>query len=312
MGLATGFGVSQKNDPTVIPPPGPPFAATSANDGLSVDSGSGKIVLGQVSGDITDPAALIDDREIPLDGHLLLITDSFQDVQFRTGAVDLNDFSTSLKLTLQADQLVFDNTGLSEPFAIIRDDTNALGKITAGALDLFTFDLAFGEIRALQNFFNGVNGAAVIKTDLVALVFQAGDTDHFNNHTEIYLDDSISQILLNSFADIKLGDISSVITGTQIKIDVVNSTVNITGEINGTKDIEMLHLDASNSLYAIGDIQIFNNGTLIQIDDAAGTIGFNRSGLAPIIEINGVPAFSGTVSPVNSITVMSGIVMAVS
>lgn len=44
--------------------PGPPFASTSANNGLSVDATSGKIVLGNNQGDAAAPAALLSNREI--------------------------------------------------------------------------------------------------------------------------------------------------------------------------------------------------------------------------------------------------------
>lgn len=46
---------------------GPPFAAGSANNGLSVDTVTGKIVLGNDLGDATAPAQLISNREIQLE-----------------------------------------------------------------------------------------------------------------------------------------------------------------------------------------------------------------------------------------------------
>lgn len=44
--------------------PGPPFAAGSADNGLSVDSVTGRIVLGNDLGDAAAPARLLNDREI--------------------------------------------------------------------------------------------------------------------------------------------------------------------------------------------------------------------------------------------------------
>jgi len=67
MGFSTGFGISQKQEPGGLPV-GPPFAADSAENGLSVDSLTGRIVLGQSPGDATNPATLLNDREIPLSG----------------------------------------------------------------------------------------------------------------------------------------------------------------------------------------------------------------------------------------------------
>lgn len=65
-----GIGVvalqtSQKNE--IVPPPGPPgppFLSTSADNGLSVDATSGRIVLGNDTGDPGQPAALLSNREI--------------------------------------------------------------------------------------------------------------------------------------------------------------------------------------------------------------------------------------------------------
>jgi hypothetical protein len=47
--------------------PGPPFASNSADNGLSVDATSGKIVLGNDQGDATAPAALLSNREIVME-----------------------------------------------------------------------------------------------------------------------------------------------------------------------------------------------------------------------------------------------------
>lgn len=46
-------------------PPGPPFLPTSADNGLSVDAVSGRIVLGQDVGATGDPAMYLSDRELP-------------------------------------------------------------------------------------------------------------------------------------------------------------------------------------------------------------------------------------------------------
>jgi hypothetical protein len=46
---------------------GPPFAVGSANNGLSVDIATGKIVLGENAGDVLQPAKVLTDREIPMD-----------------------------------------------------------------------------------------------------------------------------------------------------------------------------------------------------------------------------------------------------
>jgi len=47
-------------------PPGPPFLPTSANNGVSVDPVSGKIVFGQAPGEAGNPGAVISNREMVL------------------------------------------------------------------------------------------------------------------------------------------------------------------------------------------------------------------------------------------------------
>ena len=59
---------------TFFQQPGPPFAPTSADNGLSVDAGTGRIVLGNDVGGTL--AQLLSDREIPLATFLLRFLDN--------------------------------------------------------------------------------------------------------------------------------------------------------------------------------------------------------------------------------------------
>ena len=54
-----------------VPPPGPPFAANSADNGCSVDPVSGKIVLGNNETGLADLAQLLSNREIALQNFFL-------------------------------------------------------------------------------------------------------------------------------------------------------------------------------------------------------------------------------------------------
>lgn len=65
-------------------------------------------------------------------------------------------------------------------------------------------------------------------------------------------------------------------------------------------------------VYDLGDIDSVNNGGNIQIDDVNNTFRIRNSGNTMGIQINGVAGFTGTVSPVNSITVNNGIITAAS
>jgi len=55
---------------------GAPFTAGSAENGLSVDPVTGKIVLGQNFADPANPASLLSDRQIPTDGFYFGIGDT--------------------------------------------------------------------------------------------------------------------------------------------------------------------------------------------------------------------------------------------
>ena len=61
----------------------------------------------------------------------------------------------------------------------------------------------------------------------------------------------------------------------------------------------------------MGDIDGFLNGGFIQIDDAGNAFKINNTASNIGININGVAGFTGTVTPVVSITVNNGIVTAV-
>lgn len=63
----------QKKEP--VPQPGPPFTSDSANNGLSVDSVTGKIVLGNDQGDVQGPAELLTFREIATNGNEVTLVD---------------------------------------------------------------------------------------------------------------------------------------------------------------------------------------------------------------------------------------------
>ncbi len=67
--------ISSSPKARAIPAPGPPFDPTSADNGLSVDPITGKIVLGNDFGGTS--AALLSGREIPFDGNGITFSDIF-------------------------------------------------------------------------------------------------------------------------------------------------------------------------------------------------------------------------------------------
>lgn len=70
LGIAS-LQTAHKKEPT-----GSPFSAGSANNGLSVDAVTGKIVLGNDTGDALMPAQLVSDRQIVTNSFFLRLIDS--------------------------------------------------------------------------------------------------------------------------------------------------------------------------------------------------------------------------------------------
>lgn len=70
MSYAATLGTFQKKEPN-----GPPFPATSAYNGLSVETLTGKIVLGNDVGDPAQPAQLVSSRQIRMPGGFILLFD---------------------------------------------------------------------------------------------------------------------------------------------------------------------------------------------------------------------------------------------
>jgi hypothetical protein len=109
---------------------GPPFVTGSANNGLSVDAVSGKIVLGNDTGDPLAPAALLSDREI--------LT---EDVALNNFAVLLNAIQTSVLTRLSGS--IIEMIGTNGALARIRIQTDAAGLSLLdirNVNDMFTLD----------------------------------------------------------------------------------------------------------------------------------------------------------------------------
>jgi hypothetical protein len=106
-----GIGVvalqtSQKKEPQN--PPAPPFDPTSANNGLSVDPVSGKIVLGNDVGAVGSPAQLLNDREI--------LT---EDALFNLFAVVLNSFFTGIQTRLEGMGIQINGSAGTSPYFLM-------------------------------------------------------------------------------------------------------------------------------------------------------------------------------------------------
>jgi hypothetical protein len=75
-------GIPSLNTSPKSEPGGAPFNPNAAENGLSVDPVSGKIVLGNDSGDPLQPALLSSDREIPMGAHVLYLRSITDNAEF--------------------------------------------------------------------------------------------------------------------------------------------------------------------------------------------------------------------------------------
>lgn len=292
-GTSTGFGTSQKNDPAIIPPPGPPFDPTSADNGLSVD-GAGVIVLFGAAGSPagTGPARLLNQRELDLNGNQLSI--GLADAT-GTGSVGITADQLSLVQTPEAGtplpmlnivvpwntastvqgaiQLNVDNIASNPVSRMLQmNDTNINNEIFGFAIN-GDFELGnhltqgsevFDVIESAIDWFQ-VNGPTK--------VISIGDFTGQSQGTTLLIDDNVQDIIAENFitngrvmhldtsgygAD--LGDISQIINGTQLNIFPIGSF--IVAKVNNLTTMQLTEVHA-----ILGDVNSAQNGTQFIVDD---------------------------------------------
>lgn len=292
MGYGAGnLQTLSRNDPTVIPPPGPPFLLTSADNGLSVDPVTKKIVLGQSIGAIGNPAQLLDNREIPFNGFDFIFGNATDNIQFF--------------LLNSSNFLVYNIAGLTY-FDLDPMGVNLLtGAMAEHGLSV---DATFPLIQLT------LNSNQYLLFDLSSNLYQLGDINGNLNGTELSIDDTNQQIIAktttgdmlfldNGIGSYFIGDISGIFGNFALGINGANGNMTYNSLFNS-------YLDISPSLneYRIGDISATGNGNFFFVEDATSKFKITNTGLNSIMNINGVDGFTGTVTPVTTITVNGGIV----
>jgi len=188
---------AKKEIPVPPAPPGPPFELDSANNGLSVDPVSEKIVLGNTVGDITAPARLLDNREIFCQ----------PDVGIQNFGVILNNNRTLVTMLLRGDRLVITGSGTTGGQVTINaPDTTAatiqalsglagsssvranagdggIGELTvaSGVTDLLT--IRADGLGSIGFFIQGLFASMQINTTTVCTKFQSNIGAAFNGAT---------------------------------------------------------------------------------------------------------------------------------
>lgn len=194
------------------------------------------------------------------------------------------------------------------------------GNASLGDLDFNTtgFQMFLDYANQHMNVITGAfPGSRLFDLDRVADIYQMGDIDSLSSGLRMELDGPNARArFLTGFAMLDLnqsgggiyemGDVDGGFNASKISIDDANQFVSING--GGI----MLSLNKSTGVYQIGDIQPDLNGNVFAIDDTNSVFSIGNTAANAGILINGVAGFTGTVTPVVSITVNNGIVTAVS
>jgi len=273
------------------PPAGgavPPFPANSAENGLSVDPITGRIVLGNDVGSVL--ATLLSDREIPMGGFQLRHTGmdlGASIVTWEAAAglplVAINEDQIS-GLHSNNNQFLLSNLGgflfltgnsVATPprgGALILEDA-------AGVLEDYVVHNTNG-----QFIIDNAGGRQLANFDAATLTMLLGDLGVQQNGIKLTLDDtnieaSISStvntmLLLNNMGGTyQMGDLAGFVDGLKLVLDTGTETATI-----GTTAGRMLTLDQAGDLYRMGDVDDALNGNKLVIDDNGKQIAVDNSG----------------------------------
>lgn len=181
---------------------------------------------------------------------------------------------------------------------------------------LITLGNAAGALLTLEgnNGFSRIEmfGNRFLDLDTTTSIYTIGDTNAqslFTQNTGLgfaSIDFNGSTFLLLDFSNgvYQLGDIGGSGNGALILVD--DTSQNILARVGGAN---VLALDTNTGTYDMGDSTgTILNGAFIRIDDNAGNLIIDNTASNMGILINGVAGFTGTVTPVTTITVNNGIV----
>lgn len=356
MSTAGQGSISLQNKQT---PSGAPFPAGSANNGLSVDAVTGKIVLGNdLGGNLAD---LISNREIDQAGFLFQLLNGagrkflsdptnglyeFGDIDSIANGtfLEINDGLNLTRLfsrgneymriyaALTGQNYIFGDVLAADNGAQlnINDYTNSiiLGNTLKGqtvTLSMDTNEYIFGPLAsgnadnlviddAAQRITLNNNGNQYLTLDIANHLYSIGDLSNALNNSKILIDDANQVISAEFGATLQqqlyidplnqtywLGDIPNGVNSTYMYLDPTLFEVSCANNV-------YLAANVATGSYVFGDFDNANNGALIQIQDNTNTFRIDNAAHNMGLTINGNPGFTGTVTPVNSITVEGGIV----
>lgn len=336
MGLGSAaLNTSQKREPGS---PGPPFPANSAENGLSVDSVTGRIVLGNNVLGIAGPAQLLNSREISTAGFSIFLLDipggSTNELNGQ-GVIASTPGGDQAQFTLQQIAMITGNNTFT--VSVLNNDCNLVinSDVPGGSNPPFITlvnNISPDFHSSLQNgafhigYTNVPPGDNKILTANPAGLFEFGDLSNVTNGSKISIDDTTGLVILQTLVNASpakkvfsangstgiyaMGDVDTAAGGTAIRLNDAGA-VEVTTMVNAVPGIDVLILDGLNDRYSIGDSVSAGSGTLATLDGAAKQFQINNITNDMSVLIRGVLGFTGTVTPVTSITVLGGIVTSV-
>jgi hypothetical protein len=172
------FNVSQNPNPGTA---GPPFSALSADNGLSVDAVSGRIVIGQSVGAAGDPGQLLSNREVPLKGFSFTLGEagSSHFIVNPAGAYLLGDLSglgngSNVGVVDASKQLRFNSGG-----AIYFDISAGIGSYRMGDVSTIANGSVFSINDATQYIEIVTGGNPYFVIDQPNTYYALGDVNNF-------------------------------------------------------------------------------------------------------------------------------------
>lgn len=163
-------------------PPVPPFPANAADNGLSVDLVSERIVLGNDIAQPGSPAQLLSAREIELNGNFLQLIDTPNGIFLQLSFLGYSVFNGAgnLSADVTPGQIsIFDNVGGGANVTLLNaGDQVAMRKTSSGFNQCYFED-------------NGVPLSRLFVMDFTNTLVQLGDTQGSFNGTVATIDDGL-------------------------------------------------------------------------------------------------------------------------
>jgi len=296
--MNTGLGNAGVRSSKSVRGPAGPVAA--ANNGLTLDTATGTIAqLGQDIAAVGNPAVLLNDREIPMNGFDFRMRNGANQqflIDPTTGNYKIGDISfgvagTSIEIVDGAGQVI----RLNATNELIGADPNT-GKKYLYVDHFFGKHYQFGDINAAANqmfldinstnqrlqVFSGGLAASFLELNVPVGLYSIGDINNAANHCLLQVDDANKAIygILDGSAQLSMslvtgiymfGDVNTVTNGTFLKIDDTTQAVTIESNGNGGLEIDF-NLFGTGIAAFLGDYFVSQNGCFLDINDGANTI----------------------------------------